>query len=34
MPVTLEDGWWAFAMIEAAYRSVATGRRETIAYPG
>ncbi len=33
MPVTLEDGWRAFAMIDAAYRSVASGRRETIVYP-
>ena len=30
MPVTLEDGRRAFAMIEAAYRSVRTGRAEPV----
>jgi predicted dehydrogenase len=30
MPVTLEDGMRAFAMVEAAYRSAASGRLEAI----
>jgi predicted dehydrogenase len=34
MPVTLEDGWRAFAMIEAAYRAAASGGTQTIVYPG
>ncbi len=33
MPITLRDGWCAFAMIDAAYRSVTSGRFETITYP-
>jgi predicted dehydrogenase len=32
MPVTVEDGWRAFTMIEAAYRSVRSGQFETIKY--
>lgn len=34
MPVTLEDGLRAFAMIEAAYRAAESGRRIGIAYDG
>jgi hypothetical protein len=30
MPVTLEDGRRAFAMIDAAYRSARSGRAEPI----
>lgn len=33
MPVTLDDGLRAAAMIDAAYRSVASGRTERIAFP-
>lgn len=33
IPVTLEDGWKAFAMVEAAYRSAESGKRERILYP-
>lgn len=33
MPVTVDDGIRAFAMIEAAYRAAASGRREMIAWP-
>ncbi|MBS7695994.1 MULTISPECIES: Gfo/Idh/MocA family oxidoreductase [unclassified Chelatococcus] len=34
MPVTLDDGLRAFAMIEAAYRSVASGRAEPVVTSG
>lgn len=34
MPVTLEDGQRAFAMIEAAYRAAETGVRQMISYGG
>lgn len=34
MPVTLDDGQRAFAMIEAAYRAADTGKRQTIDYDG
>jgi hypothetical protein len=33
MPITLDDGWRAFAMIGAAYKSVARGKMEKIIYP-
>jgi predicted dehydrogenase len=33
MPVTLDDGLRAFAMVDAAYRSVASGRVEPIVMP-
>ena len=33
MPVTLADGFRAFAMIEAAYRSASSGKAEVIDYP-
>ena len=33
MPVTLEDGWKASAMIDAAYRSARSGKKERIAWP-
>ncbi|MGV3651619.1 MAG: Gfo/Idh/MocA family protein [Devosia sp.] len=34
VPVTIADGRRAFAMIDAAYRSARSGRREAIAYEG
>ncbi len=34
MPVTLDDGQRAFAMIEAAYRAAASGCRQAIGYGG
>lgn len=34
MPVTLDDGLRAFAMIDAAYRAARTGERQTIRYDG
>jgi predicted dehydrogenase len=33
MPVTLKDGWHAFAMIDAAYKSARSGQFEPIIYP-
>jgi myo-inositol 2-dehydrogenase / D-chiro-inositol 1-dehydrogenase len=33
MPVTIDDGLRAFAMIDGAYRAAAAGRAQVIAYP-